>query len=152
MKLLLLIPLLLVAIPAFAELPGMDTLASLIIKQFDRDRNAMIDINEWKNGVRDGFTEIDHDRDGFITESEIDTLVEPLSEEFTKFGAPAAVALIKKIIFVFDTDGDRRVSVAEYEESCANLFKTLDANHDGLITQAELADLPTKFLARVGQK
>jgi Ca2+-binding EF-hand superfamily protein len=112
----------------------------------------MIDINEWKNGTNDGFDEIDTDRDGFISESEIDALAGPLSEEFTKFGAVACVALIKKILFTFDTDGDHRISKAEYEQGCASLFKLLDTNHDGVLTKAELADLPMRLFARTDKK
>ena len=68
-----------------------------------------------------------------------------ISDEVGKLGAVACVALIKKILFTFDTDHDRRVSNAEYEAGCAKLFKLLDTNHDGLLTKAELAELPFKL-------
>ena len=148
MKALFVSALLLFAVPAFAELPGMDILADLVIKQFDTDHNSMIDINEWQNGAGAGFEELDHDHDGFISESEIDALVDPLSEDFGKIGATACVFLIKKILFTFDTDGDKRVSRFEYDQGVAALFKLLDTNKDGLISRDELAELPVKLLTK----
>jgi Ca2+-binding EF-hand superfamily protein len=151
-SLLLFLTAFLLAAPAFADLPGTDLLADLIIKQFDRDHDSMIDINEWKNGTNDGFDEVDTDRDGFISESEIDALSEPLSEEFTKLGAIACVALIKKVLYTFDTDGDHRISKAEYEQGCASLFKLLDVNHDGILTKSEIADLPIRLFQGATRK
>jgi Ca2+-binding EF-hand superfamily protein len=138
------------AAPLRAQLPGMDILAGLIIKQFDRDHDSQIDVNEWQNGCNEGFDEVDTDHDGFISEGEIDALAEPLSEEMTKLGAAACVVLIKKILFTFDTDGDHRISKAEYEKGCAALFKLLDENHDGVLTSAEIAKLPLKLFQRPG--
>lgn len=152
MKRLIFSAVLLFAAPAFADLPGVDLLANLLVKQFDRDHDSMIDLTEWQNGANDGFVELDHDRDGSISESEIDALVDPLSEDFGKLGATACVALIKKILFTFDANGDRSVSKGEYEQGCTALFKLLDANHDGWITRIELAELPAKLLARSDKK
>ncbi|MDR3401634.1 MAG: hypothetical protein P4L99_03965 [Chthoniobacter sp.] len=137
-------------LPASAQLPGMEALAGLIIKQFDRDNDGNVDINEWQNGANDGFIEMDHDQDGFISESEIDALAEPIADELGQLGAMAGVVLIKKILFTFDTDHDRRISKAEYEAGCAALFKLLDTNHDGLLTKAELADLPLRMFKSGG--
>jgi Ca2+-binding EF-hand superfamily protein len=152
MKKLLCLAILFLSVPAFAELPGTDLLADLVIKQFDQDHDSKVDINEWQNGSNEGFDEMDTDHDGFITESEIDNLVEPLSEEFPRVAAIACVALIKKILFTFDTDGDHRISKAEYEKGCKDLFTMLDGNHDGVLTKAELADLPIKLFQRSTKK
>lgn len=154
MKALFLLPLLVFffATPAFAQLPGMDMLASLVVKQFDRDNDGNVDINEWQNGTNDGFVEMDRDQDGFVSESELDALADPISEEVGKFGAAACVILIKKILFTFDTDHDRRISKAEYETGCAAIFKMLDVNHDSLLTKAELADLPVRVFKGADQK
>ena len=145
MKALFLLPFLFLAAAAPAELPGTDLLAGLIVKQFDRDHDGNVDVNEWQNGANDGFVEMDHDQDGFISEGEIDALTEDISEEIGKLGAMASVALIKKILFVFDTDRDRRISKSEYETGCTALFKLLDTKHDGLLTKGELADLPLRL-------
>lgn len=152
MKTLLVFAILLLGVPAFAQLPGTDLLAGLLIKEFDTDHDSMIDINEWQNGTNEGFDEVDTNHDGFISESEIDDLAGPLAEEMPKIAADACVVLIKKILFTFDTDGDRRVSKAEYEKGCANLFKMLDVNHDGVLTKAELADLPLKIFQQGDKK
>ena len=148
MKALLFLPLVLVfllATPAFAELPGTDLLAGMVVQQFDRDHDGMIDINEWQNGANDGFVQMDRDQDGFISESEIEALSDEISDDVGRIGAVACVALIKKILFTFDTDHDGRISKAEFETGCAKLFKLLDTNHDGLVTRAELAELPIKL-------
>jgi Ca2+-binding EF-hand superfamily protein len=140
------------AMPTFADLPGTDALAGLVITQFDRDHDGNVDINEWQNGANDGFLEMDKDQDGFISESEIEALSDPISEELGKLGAAASVVLIKKILFTFDTDHDRRVSKSEYETGCAALFKLLDNNRDGLLTKAELAELPLRVFQHAEKK
>jgi len=153
MKSLFLLPLasiLILATRAFAELPGTEMLANLVVQQFDRDHDGMIDINEWQNGANDGFVQMDHDQDGFISESEIEALTDDISDEVGRIGAVACVALIKRILFTFDTDHDGRISKAEYETGCAKIFKLLDTNHDGLLTKAELAELPVKLFQRGG--
>jgi Ca2+-binding EF-hand superfamily protein len=152
MKTFLFLAVLFTSVPAFAELPGSDLLAGLVIKQFDQDHDGIIDINEWQNGTNEGFDEIDSNHDGFITETEIDDLVEPLSDDFPRLASIACVALIKKILFTFDTDKDHRVSKAEYEKGCADLFKMLDGNHDGALTRTELAELPVKVFQRQIEK
>lgn len=138
----------LIAGPAFAELPGMDILAKLLLERFDSDHNSLVDINEWQNGAGDGFGELDHDHDGFISESEIDALADPLSEDFGRVGANACVFLIKKTLFTFDTDGDKRVSHLEYDDGVVALFKRLDTNKDGLVSQEELGELPLKLMTK----
>jgi Ca2+-binding EF-hand superfamily protein len=148
--LFLLAAFLVLACPAFAQLPGAETLAGLVIQQFDKDHDGNVDINEWQNGALDGFVQMDRDEDGFISDSELDALTDELADEVGKLGAVACVALIKKILFTFDTDKDGRISKAEYEAGCAKLFKMLDANHDGIVTKAELADLPLKLFSRGG--
>ncbi|MEI9892468.1 MAG: hypothetical protein WDN28_00725 [Chthoniobacter sp.] len=150
MKALFLLPVLFLATSAFAELPGTDLLAGLIVKQFDRDHDGNVDLNEWQNGANDGFIEMDHDQDGFISEGELDALADPIAEELGKLGAVASVALIKKILFTFDTDHDRRISKGEYETGCAALFKLLDTNQDGVLTKPELADLPLRLFKSGG--
>lgn len=139
-------------LPASAQLPGMDSLAGLIISQFDHDHDGNVDVNEWQNGANDGFVEMDRDQDGFISEGEIDALSQDISEEIGKFGAAAAVALIKKILFTFDTDHDHRISKAEYETGVSALFKLLDTNKDGMLTKAELAELPVRLFQRADKK
>jgi Ca2+-binding EF-hand superfamily protein len=146
--LLLLVFILVLSTHAFAELPGTDLLAGLVVQQFDRDHDGMIDINEWQNGANDGFVQMDHDQDGCISESEIEALTDDVSDEVGRLGAVACVALIKKILFTFDTDHDGRISKAEYEAGCAKTFKLLDTNHDGLLTRTELAELPIKLFQR----
>ena len=75
MKALFLLPFLLPPRhPAFAQLPGTDMLAGLIIQQFDKDHDGNVDINEWQNGANDGFVQMDRDQDGFISDSEIEAL------------------------------------------------------------------------------
>jgi Ca2+-binding EF-hand superfamily protein len=126
MKALLFLPLVLVVVfapSALAELPVTDLLAGIVVQQFDRDHDGMIDINEWQNGANDGFIHMDHDQDGFISNSEIEALSDDISDE-----------------------------VGRIETGCAKLFKLLDTNHDGLVTKAELADLPLKLFQSASGK
>ncbi len=146
MKIATLLLSLLLLTSTYAALPGADLLSGVIMKALDRDYDGKLDADEWKDGTDDGFVEIDHDLDGFDTPSEIETLSDPLADDLGKLGASLCVTLIEKMFMTLDQDGDHRVSKAEYEDGTGAIFKRLDTNHDGVLTKAELNDLPTTLL------
>jgi Ca2+-binding EF-hand superfamily protein len=131
---------------AFASVPGADLLARVIMKDLDRDFDGKIDANEWKDGTLDGFVEMDRNLDNLVVGSEIKTLSEPLSNDLGKVGARICVSLIESLFMTLDKDGDHCVSKVEYEDGCAAVFKKLDTDHDGFLTNAELLELPTKLI------
>ncbi len=129
-----------------AAIPGADLLVKLISKEFDTNGDEKIDAGEWQAGCLGGFDQMDANSDGSISVAEIDALKGPIAEELGDFGATVAVTLIKKILLALDKDGDMLISRKEYSDGCEAFFKKLDANGDGQISMAELADMPVKLL------
>lgn len=78
------------------EVPGAGTLADLIMR-FDTNGDGKIDTGEWQTGVEASFDEIDTNRDGKITEAEIDALSGPLEGEVGSIVATLVPKLIKPL-------------------------------------------------------
>jgi len=129
-----------------AAIPGADLLVGLIAREFDANADGVIDAGEWQSGCLGGFDQMDANQDGSISVAEIEALQAPIGEEIGDFGASVAVVLIKKILMALDKNGDMLVSKQEYLAGCEAIFKKLDANGDGQLTKAELAELPTRLL------
>jgi hypothetical protein len=144
------VALLVLGTQAFAAVPGADLLAKIIMKDLDRDFDGKIDANEWKDGTFDGFVEMDRNLDNKVVSAEIKTLSEPLSDDVGKVGARICVALIESLFMTLDKDGDHCVSKTEYQDGCDAVFKKLDTDHDGFLTNAELLELPTKLIIKGG--
>lgn len=129
-----------------AAIPGADLLVNLITKEFDSNADGIIDAGEWQSGCLLGFDQMDANQDGSISVAEIDALKGPIAEEMGDFGASVAVVLIKQILMALDKNGDKLISREEYSTGCEAFFKKLDANGDGQVSKAELAEMPTKLL------
>jgi Ca2+-binding EF-hand superfamily protein len=129
-----------------AALPGADALAELITSQFDTNADSILDSGEWQGGVADGFDKMDQNSDGDIADAEVDALSGDIAKETGDIATVLVVALVKKVVFTLDADANKLVSKKEYIESAEGIFKKLDANNDGSVTQDELAELPTKAI------
>lgn len=131
-----------------AAIPGTDALANLIMKQFDTNSDKLIDAGEWQNGISTSFENLDSNGDGSITAEEIDGIKSEIANETGDLASGLVVGIIKQIIFTLDKDGDKAVSRKEYTEHSAAFFTKLDADSNGSLTQAELAELPVKLLTK----
>ena len=143
---LLLLVLLAITPAVFSAIPGADALINLITKEFDANADDLIDTGEWQNGCLRGFDEMDTNQDGSISAAEIEGLKGPISEEIGDFGASVSVLLIKQILMTLDKNGDMLISKQEYLAGCEAFFKKLDANGDGQLSKAEVAELPIRLL------
>lgn len=135
-------------VPSMAALPGTESLARLIAKEFDTNADEKIDAGEWQTGVADGFTQLDSNADGSIQTDEVDDLKEDIAEESGDIAALLIVELIKQVLTGLDTDKDKAVSRKEYDELSQSIFGRLDADKNGHLTLAELAELPLKMVAK----
>ncbi|MFO1483826.1 MAG: hypothetical protein U1F71_10750 [Verrucomicrobiaceae bacterium] len=131
---------------ASAALPGAESLAKLIAKEFDTNSDENIDAGEWQSGIADGFTKLDTNGDGSIKAEEADHLKADIAEESGDIAATLIVALIKQVLTSLDTDKDTAVSRKEYDELSLSIFGKLDADKNNNLTLAELAELPVKLV------
>ena len=132
---------------ASAALPGAEALAEMIVTEFDTNSDGIVDSGEWPTGTGKGFDVIDANRDGSVSEAELDGLAESISESTGGLVAGLVTVLIKKIVMTLDTNGDKLVTKAEYTAGCEAIFKRLDGEADGQLTKAELLELPLKAFA-----
>ncbi len=131
---------------AHAAVPGADLLVGLISKHFDANSDGVVEAGEWQSGMNESFDELDEDGGGSIAMDEVDALKSSLSEDTGELGAALAIALIKQIVLGLDKDADKLVSRKEFGEGGEAMFKKLDADTDGKVTKAELAELPARLL------
>ena len=128
------------------ELPGAGALADLVIARFDSNGDTKIDSGEWPLGAAASFEEIDVDRDGKISATEIDALGEPIGKEAGAAAGALVPKLIKPLLLSMDGDADGAVSREEFTKKMDALFATLDADKDAQLTRVELIALPVKAL------
>jgi Ca2+-binding EF-hand superfamily protein len=94
--------------------------AAPLVEQADTNRDGSIDANEW-NAL---FTKLDADKDGRIE-----------SSEFPSFHAPPPEMLAYVIAHDADTDGDGKVTEAEWQARVA----ALDKDKDGALSVDEMS-------------
>jgi hypothetical protein len=131
-----------------AAVPGGETLAELILGEFDMDDDAKLTATEWQSGIKGSFNQMDKNADGAITAEELDAFQPDIANRTGQIAASVVVVLIKQILMSMDGNADSKVDNKEYEGLSAGLFAKLDADKDSFATKLELADLPLKIIAK----
>lgn len=131
-----------------AALPGAESLAKMITKEFDTNSDAAIDQGEWQNGIAEGFNKLDANRDGSIKPEEVDNLSDEITQESGDIAGVLIVGLIKQALLALDSNGDKAVSRKEYDKLATDIFTKLDADHNTSLTLAELSELPAKLISK----
>lgn len=131
-----------------AALPGAESLAKLIAKQFDTNSDSLIDAGEWQTGIAESFSKLDANNDGSIKPEEADSLKADIAQDSGDIAAAIVVLLIQQILSALDSDGDMAVSRKEYDELSLTIFTRLDADKSNNLTLAELAELPMKLITK----
>jgi len=103
------------------------------IKMMDTDGNGSISSAEHAAGVTKMFTEMDADKDGFVTAAEMDARHAAMGDKDMKMKMSSADK-IKSM----DTDGDGKLSAAEHDAGAAKMFTDMDKDKDGSISKAEM--------------
>ncbi len=132
--------------PLSAALPGAESLAKLILSEFDTNTDDSVDAGEWQNGIGDSFGKLDANGDGSIQADEIDGLTKDIAETTGDFAAGLIVALVKQVVLSLDSNGDKLVSQKEYESLSTDIFTRLDTDKTNSLSLAELSELPVKML------
>ena len=113
-----------------------------VFERLDTDGSGVIEPREIEAARRATFERVDADNDDYVTGAEIDALREELAQEFGRGGrarerAPEGGAQTDRIKAI-DTDGDGRVSQAEFMSGRGTLVQRFDGNGDGSVTRAEM--------------
>lgn len=107
------------------------TPVSVMIAGFDRDGDARVTRAEFDQGVERSFKQGDANGDGQIS------LIELTGWAQTWLGNAGALPGQ----YDFDSDGDDRISLAEYKAEFNRRFAELDKDKDGVLVRAELITL-----------
>lgn len=105
-------------------------------KKFDKlDANGdgQVSRAEHTTGGQRMFTEMDADRDGIVTATEMAAKKDAKSSDKETPEMSAA----EKIRMV-DQNGDGRLTAAEHAVSCVDMFGKMDTNGDGALSKTEL--------------
>ena len=106
--------------------------------QFDKNKDGRVSRDEAREGADRMFTEIDTDKDGFISTAEMQAHHRAMREKFRQS--------IRDSWKKADTDGDGALSRAEVDSAkmprLMRDFDKLDKNKDGKLSQEEMAAAP----------
>jgi len=117
-----------------------------IFRQLDLNGDGIVDQHELDAARRAAFEHADSDRDGYITETEAQSLLQQLRSQgaagqrplYRGWIAARKPAEQANLLARFDADGDGRVSEAEFMEFVHPFGAMFDLNGDGVITKAEV--------------
>jgi hypothetical protein len=107
------------------------------LMEADANHDGLVSRAEFHLWRQSQFLRIDRNGDGFLSREDVPALLSG------RVG-PRLDALVE----AFDTDGDHRVSRAEFVEGPTPGFDLADANHDGLVSKAEASAVRDAARAR----
>ena len=102
------------------------TVSKQIFSDADANRDGYVDLNEFHRDIAASFVLLDHDRDGYITREEIDSIPEK-----------SRIKLLLRALKAADRDGDGRLSFKEVIEARMAYFGQADTNRDDRISLDE---------------
>ena len=125
-------------------------------ERLDTDGSDVIEPREIEAARRATFERADADNDDYVTGPEIDALRAEIAQEYGRGGgarprAPEGTRQADRIKAV-DTDGDGRVSQAEFIAGRDPLLLRFDGNGDGSVTRAEMEEGAAKVREEVRRR
>lgn len=98
------------------------------LMEADANNDGMVSRAEFLAWRKDQFARIDRNGDGYVTADDVPAMLAG------RMGPRVAM-----LVQAFDTDHDGRVSAHEFIDGPTPGFDLADANHDGMVTRAEVA-------------
>jgi len=101
----------------------------------DQNKDGKVSAAEHAAGARAMFGTMDANRDGIVTAAEMEAGHKAVTGHAHGMGAMSAADKIKMV----DADGDGKLTAAEHDAASQSMFLRMDSNHDGFLTEAEMA-------------
>jgi hypothetical protein len=126
-------------------------------ERLDTDGNDVIEPREIEAARRATFERADANNDDYVTGPEIDALRAEIAQEYGRGGggarqrAPEGTRQADRIKAI-DTDGDGRISQAEFMSGRDALVLRFDGNGDGSVTRAEMEEGAAKVREEVRRR
>jgi Ca2+-binding EF-hand superfamily protein len=130
--------------PEVAELLKLD--ADGFLKKFDKNQDGFVTKDELPEYLAKTFERFDRNGDGKLDRTEIAALLQTLRLMLAP--PPEVEAVVEKLLALYDTDKDGKVSKAEAGGALANNFAALDLNQDGFLDRGELRLAAASFLQK----
>ena len=129
-----------------------------IFQKLDLNGDGVVDKSELETARRTAFARADNDHDGYITEAEAQSLLQELRAQGAAGQRPLYRGRLAarrpaeqaNLLARFDSNGDGRVSEAEFVDLEHPFGALFDGNGDGQITKAEMQTARASL--RDGQK
>jgi len=129
-----------------------------IFQKLDLNGDGVVDKSELEAARRTAFARADNDHDGYITEAEAQSLLQELRAQGAAGQRPLYRGRLAarrpaeqaNLLARFDSNGDGRVSEAEFVDLEHPFGALFDGNGDGQITKAEMQTARASL--RDGQK
>lgn len=121
-----------------------ETRTTNLLEKFDIDQDGQITLTEVQAAKAQKFTDIDTDQSGSLTQAEMQAYRELMLAEMQQTlpeGKYNNGMRMGRHYFRMDTDGNGEISKDEFTARVP-LFDRADADQDGIITQAEIAQMP----------
>ena len=125
-----------------------EILASEKIKAIDTDGDGILTAEEHAAGAKKMFATMDANKDGKVTAAEMDAAHEKVTGHKASKGEMSAADKIKTI----DTDHDGVLTAEEHEAGADRMFDMMDTNKDGYLSKAEFETGHAKMMAKPGAK
>jgi Ca2+-binding EF-hand superfamily protein len=118
-----------------------------LIKMMDSNKDGKLSVKEVKGPLKDDFSKIDTNKDGFITKAELDKAPKPNGKGGKQQGQQQSNSEKKEpnmeeLIKMMDSNKDGKLSKEEVKGPLEKDFAKIDTNKDGFLTKVELEKAP----------
>lgn len=118
-----------------------------LFKMMDANEDGKLSLEEVKGPLKNDFSKVDVDENGFITKEELEKAPKPnrqggKQEKQSREKGNAEKLSTTEIFKKMDTDNDGKLSEKEVKGPLAKDFSKIDANEDGFLSKEELEKAP----------
>lgn len=102
-------------------------------RSMDANGDGMVSASEHADAAKMKFERMDTNKDGFVTAAEMDQSSMAMGKDHQMRQPPSADK-----IKMMDSDGDGKLSAAEYASATKKMFDSTDTDKNGSISRAEM--------------
>lgn len=119
---------------ALAHGPGGDQM----FQKMDANNDGKISVDEHAAAAKKMFEVMDANKDGKVTAAEMEAAHEQIAGKAAVAKDKGKQMSAAEKLKVVDSNGDGALTAEEHLAGSKSMFDKMDANHDGLLTKAEL--------------